>query len=100
MDWRRLGLACLCLLAALPNGQCGRVLSVVLPGPQSHLFGMKKVSEAVAARGHAVQVWARIHRCPPTKMSYDFRDRCLFISVVVVCFMVIIQMNMFHLTVL
>lgn len=45
-----------CLMAALQLGQCGTVLSILIPGPMSHLFGMKKVSEAVAARGHTVKV--------------------------------------------
>lgn len=44
-----------CLLAALQLGQCGTVLTILMPGPMSHLFGMKKVSEAVAARGHKVK---------------------------------------------
>lgn len=48
--------ALLCLLAALPQGQCGTVLSVVLPGPASHLYNIKKVSEVLAARGHTVKV--------------------------------------------
>jgi len=62
--------ALLCLLAALPQGLCGTVLSIVLPGPASHLYNIKKVSEAVAARGHTVKVKLFFSRCelpvPPT----------------------------------
>ena len=56
MELVKLLVACLCLSAALPNGHCGTVLSMIMPGPLSHLFGMKKVAEAVAARGHTVKV--------------------------------------------
>ncbi len=56
MDVSRLGVLVVWLLAVLPQGQCGTVLATVLPGPLSHLFGMKKVSEEIAARGHTLQV--------------------------------------------
>ncbi len=56
MAMRRAILACLCLSIVVRHAQCGTVLSVLMPGPLSHLFNMKKIAEAVAARGHTVKV--------------------------------------------
>ncbi|EIE24827.1 UDP-Glycosyltransferase/glycogen phosphorylase [Coccomyxa subellipsoidea C-169] len=55
MAMRRAILACLCLSIVVRHAQCGTVLSVLMPGPLSHLFNMKKIAEAVAARGHTVK---------------------------------------------
>lgn len=46
----------LCLSMAMPSVRCGTVLSMNMPGPVSHLFGMKKIAEEVAARGHTLKV--------------------------------------------
>lgn len=56
MNLRKAFVTCLCLSVAIPPAQCGTVLSVLMPGPLSHLFNMKKIAEAVSARGHDVKV--------------------------------------------
>jgi len=53
----KVGLLCLCVAATLPHVRCATVLSLISPGPLSHLFNMKKVAEAVAARGHTLKVF-------------------------------------------
>lgn len=53
--WRG-GLFLLVLLGTVVDGQAGTVLTIITPGPQSHLFGMKKITLEMAARGHKVAV--------------------------------------------
>lgn len=60
-SWRtmalwKVGLLCLCVAATLAHVRCTTVLSLISPGPLSHLFNMKKIAEAVAARGHTLKV--------------------------------------------
>lgn len=55
MGWRHVFLLVL-LLGALDGALSGNVLTIITPGPQSHLFGMRKVTMEMAARGHKVAV--------------------------------------------
>jgi glucuronosyltransferase len=47
-----------CLLLTVGTAMCGTVLTIITPGPQSHLFGMKKMAAEVVSRGHKVTVSA------------------------------------------
>lgn len=44
------------LLGALEGAMSGTVLTIITPGPQSHLFGMRKVTMEMAGKGHKVAV--------------------------------------------
>lgn len=55
--WRTRGmLLCLCFLATLGHGICGTVLVVLVPGPKSHLFNMRKLGSEIASRNHKIAV--------------------------------------------
>ncbi|BDA49332.1 UDP-glucuronosyltransferase 2A1 [Coccomyxa sp. Obi] len=47
-------LLCLCFLAVLGHGICGTVLVVLVPGPTSHLFNMRKLGSEIASRNHKI----------------------------------------------
>ena len=53
--WRH-GLLLALLLGWAVDGWAGTVLTIITPGPQSHMFGMKKITLEMAARGHKVAV--------------------------------------------
>ena len=55
MRWR-INYLLMLLLVHLDGALTGSVLTVITPGPQSHLFGMRKVTIEMAARGHKVAV--------------------------------------------
>lgn len=44
------------LLAALCTASAGNVLFIITPGPQSHMYGMRKIALEVASRQHNVLV--------------------------------------------
>ncbi|BDA49336.1 UDP-glucuronosyltransferase 2A1 [Coccomyxa sp. Obi] len=58
--WRH-GFLLLLLLGPLDGALAGTVLTIITPGPQSHLFGMRKVTIEMAARGHKVAFLAAEH---------------------------------------
>ena len=52
-------LLCLCFLAFFGQGKLvagSTVLLVLVPGPKSHLFNMKKLGSEIASRGHKTAV--------------------------------------------
>lgn len=51
-----LPLAVLLLVCTVGSAMCGNILTIITPGPQSHLFGMKKQATELAARGHKLTV--------------------------------------------
>jgi len=46
------------LLAALSLAAAHNVLFIITPGPQSHMYGMRKIALEVASRQHHVLVRA------------------------------------------
>ncbi len=56
MGGKGIPLLCLCMLALSGRSLCSKVLLVLVPGPKSHLFNMKKLGPEIASRGHSVAV--------------------------------------------
>jgi hypothetical protein len=59
-------LALCIILASASTAHSYRVLTVITPGPQSHAFGMKRITEEMQSRGLDVTVCTH-PRCPPRR---------------------------------
>ena len=51
-------LAICCILASASTAHSYKVLTVITPGPQSHAFGMRRITEEMQSRGLSVMVCA------------------------------------------
>ena len=54
-------LVVLLVLVSVASVRCGTVLTIITPGPKSHLFGMKKITQALEGQGHSVAVGTLEH---------------------------------------
>ena len=44
------------IIFCMSSVSCSTVLTVITPGPKSHLFGLKKMTQALQVKGHSVAV--------------------------------------------